>query len=157
MSEPKMKDPLTCRSYSVQLGSRKHTSLLEVWARLMETDLHNILVLLGITVVADKRILSEEIEVFLRTSQDVQKQMRLTNPLPESRTLLWFEEHRADLSEFVQAQQFEQKFQGLLESLKHLADKDIILSAIEKIAKADGEFHVSEQALLALITSYWSR
>lgn len=118
-------------------------------------DLDDVLSLLGVTIIADKRVFSAEIEAFLKAAKDL-KLARLIDPkLSEARLLAWYEMNKDDLTEKVHSPYFKTWFYDCLDSLADLPDKSALLKAMGDISLSDGELHVSERALIVLAKLHW--
>ncbi len=117
---------------------------------------NDIFTLLALTVFADKRVFSEEVETFVRVAKNLQPELGIEPKLSEPRLLLWFENNRDTINAFLHAPNFESQLKALLGRLAVLPDKRPILKAMVVIAKADKDLHVSEKALIALARRAWS-
>ena len=119
------------------------------------TQTEHILSLLTATVFADKRVFSEEINVFLKGAARLDILRYNKTKMSETKLLLWYETNKASVKEKMVTPYFKDWFYDLLEKLSDVEDKDAILSVMEDISQADGELHVSERALSALAARYW--
>ena len=112
-----------------------------------------VLTLIALSIVADKRVLSSEITVFIKSAKLINKKIESDLPITEAKLLAWFENNRIILRDKVNLGPvgFERWFETVLADISDFEDKQFIMDMIEKIAQADGEVHVSETALLALV------
>lgn len=119
-------------------------------------DLDNILSLLAVTIIADKRVFAAEIEAFVKATTQL-KQARLIEPkLSEAKLLSWYEMNKDALTEKVHSPYFKTWFYDCLDSLSDIPDKSALLKAMREISLSDGELHVSERALIVLAELHWN-
>ena len=119
-------------------------------------ELHDLLSLLAVTIIADKRVLSEEIDSFVEASNALYIARVMEPQLTEAKLLTWYEENKDELKQNVKSPGFEKWFYGCLDRLNHIRDKQAVLKVMADIANSDGELHVSERALMALAARYWN-
>lgn len=119
-------------------------------------DVNGVLTLIALSIVADKRILSSEITAFIKNAQLIDKKLKNDSPITEAKLLAWFENNRVTLRDKVSLGPvgFEHWFKTVLADISDFEDKSFIMDLIEKISQADGEVHISEKALLALVGRY---
>ena len=116
---------------------------------------HDVLTLLAVTVFADKHVYSSEIKEFINVAKTLPHCQNPDDKLSEARLLAWFEQNRLELKSLHASQAFEDWLLSLLERLSGLKDKTSLLQAMRLIARADGEVHISETALITLAKYYW--
>ena len=121
----------------------------------MKTELSNILNLIAVTILADKRIYASEIETFIKATSQLDAVKSLEPKISEARLLSWYELNKADIQEKIATPYFKDWFYKLLDQLAHIPEKKPILDVMKSIAEADGEVHVSERALMTLAERYW--
>lgn len=123
---------------------------------MISDDLHDVLSLLAATIFADKRVFATEIETFLKMTETIRKIRKTDEALSEAKLLSWFDANVDSIRHKLQTPDFEQWFYGCLDKLDGLYDKQALLDLMSKIAKADNEFHISEQALIVLTAKHWN-
>lgn len=119
-------------------------------------ELNDLLSLLAVTIIADKRVLSEEIDRFISASNGLYIARVIEPRLTEAKLLAWYEAHKDDLKQRLNGPDFEKWLYGCLNRLNHIRDKQAILDVMADIAVSDGELHVSERALMALTARHWN-
>ena len=119
-------------------------------------NVNGVLTLIALSIVADKRILASEITAFIKNAQLIDKKLKNDSPITEAKLLAWFENNRVTLRDKVSLGPvgFERWFKSVLADISDFEDKSFIMDLIEKISQADGEVHISERALLALVGRY---
>lgn len=110
----------------------------------------SVLELLAMTIFADKKVCSEEIMAFVETVQFLQVKNVLLTDLSEAKIILWYETYKSSLAEQLKTAEFEDWLRKTLAQVRQVADKQVILEGIEKIARADNELHISEKAFKVL-------
>lgn len=108
------------------------------------------------TIFADKRILSEEIDAFAQSVKSLQSQTILDSQLSETGVLVWYEANKCALGNAMKSHKFEDWLHKVSPALRKLDDVSPIMNAIAQISNADDEYHVSENAYAALIKKYAS-
>jgi len=106
--------------------------------------------LLAMTIFADKKICSEEIKAFSVSVQDLQERKVLISNFTETKIILWYEMYKLPLQEKLKTHNFEFWLAQTLETVNKSAHKPAILDAIDYIARADDEHHISEKAYKVL-------
>ena len=123
---------------------------------MISDELHDLLSLLAATIFADKRVFATEIETFLKMAEMIRKIRKTDEALSEAKLLSWFDANVDSIRNKLQTPDFEPWFYGCLDRLSGLSDKQAVIDIMLKIAIADDEFHISEQALIVLIANYWN-
>lgn len=118
-------------------------------------DLDNILSLLAVTIIADKRVFAAEIQAFVKATTQLKQALLIEPKLSEAKLLSWYEMNKDDLTEKVHSPYFKTWFYDCLDSLADLPDKSALLKAMGDISLSDGELHVSERALIVLAKLHW--
>jgi len=109
-----------------------------------------VLELLAMTIFADKKIYSEEIKAFSASVQDLQSKEVLSTDFCETKIILWYELYKRPLQEKLKTHNFEFWLEQTLERVNKSTHKPAILDAIDYIARADDEHHISEKAYKVL-------
>lgn len=118
-------------------------------------EIEDIMSLLVLTVFADKKLYSEEIETFISLAKEMEAFNSAENRMSEAKMLVWFENNKFDLMVRLETPDFEAWFYELLDRLAHINHKPLILKCMARLAAADDDVHVSERALLALTAKHW--
>lgn len=119
-------------------------------------ELEDLLTLLAMMIVADKKVLSEEIEVFMGTACSLEKELGLVPSLTTAKLLAWFHVNADKLRSLLSKAEFERELNSLFARLSSIPNKQPILDRMLEISAADDEFHVSEEALMVLAARYWN-
>ena len=122
---------------------------------MLARDIDDLLTLLALSIFVDKRVFAEEITTFMRESKTLQSGLQIEPRLTEARLLSWFEAHREALKKQVEALDFTSWIIPLLERLKPLHDKSLILDMMNEISISDGELHETEDNLIKLAAHHW--
>lgn len=131
----------------------------ELWnntPRSVSTDSQSVIELLAMTMFADKQVLAVEIQTFVDIVLRFQRDHVITTQLTEADIIKWYETRKDDLAYVVQNHVFEQWIDDKIKALEGFPDKHLLLRAMDEIAQADGEKHVSEQAFEILTTQKWA-
>lgn len=114
---------------------------------------HAVLTVIALSVFADKRVLSTEITAFVKSADIIQKKVKSDIPVTEAKLLLWFELNRMDIRDKMRLGPvgFKRWFDTLMAELASISDKAFISEIVQRIAYADGELHISEQALKVML------
>jgi len=116
----------------------------------------SVLRLLAMTIFADKRVLSEEIKVFVETVLAFQKTGVIQGNFTEARLILWYETNKDEFSNILERHSFTEWFSTELSHLSDFEHKSELIEAVLKIARSDDDEHVSEQALAVLMAKKWN-
>lgn len=120
---------------------------------MFNNEVNGVLTLIALSIFADKRVLASEITSFIKSAGVINKKVKSETPITEAKLLAWFENNRIFLRDktLLGPVGFEHWFKTILTDVSDFEDKSFIMDMIEKIAQADGEVHISEKALLALV------
>ena len=121
-------------------------------------DMEDILTLLSIAIFADKRVFLSEIQIFTRSVSSLKLSHLDFSTVTEARALNWFELNRDNLEQkfSLPTGQFEAWLCPILARIRNHADIGALKYLMQLIFEADGEVHISEKALLALLEREWS-
>lgn len=119
-------------------------------------DVDCVLELLAITMFADKQVLASEIQAFVEIVLRLQRDNTLSTNMSEAKIILWYELHKEELTRVMQHDVFESWIEERIHKLRDFPDKHLLLRAIDEIAIADGEKHISEKALHVLTARKWA-
>ena len=117
--------------------------------------MNDILTLLALEVIADKRVLTDEVDTFVDTARHLQEIMNIDPVLSDETLFAWLESNYQNLQNIVSGSDFDRKLQDLFSRLEALPNKAAVLKGMARISIADGEVHVSEQALIILAARHW--
>lgn len=118
--------------------------------------IQNILKLLALTVFIDKRVYANEIDAFMKSTENLDALTQLDNALTPAKLLEWFEANQHDLkTQLSETSEFKSLLRPILDDLADHKEKHAILNRMIKISKADDEFHKSEENLISLTAKHW--
>lgn len=117
---------------------------------IMKTEIEDVLTLLILMVHADKRVFAEEIDAYLVSARSIFATGYRANQPSEAVLLLWYESNKENIIAKLSDPNFEVWFTALIGRIVRLSIFEQVIEALGKIAHADKELHVSEQALLIL-------
>lgn len=134
-------------------GDKHSPQLCRLVLFVLNKEVNGVLTLIALSIFADKRILSSEITFFIKSATAINKKVKSDTLITEAKLLAWFENNRITLRDKTSLGPvgFEHWFKTVLADVSDFKDKSFIMDMIQKIAEADGEVHVSEKALLALL------
>ena len=120
-------------------------------------DTHKVLSLFAAMVAADKRVYAVEIEMFMQVTIEFFEKTNIATPPSQARLLMWFDLNREIIQSKLTQRNFESWFEDLLSHVSDVYPAEYINQALDQIACADGELHISEKALMVLVEKYWQR
>lgn len=125
---------------------------------MIQSEMNDILMVLAVGVFADKKVLSSEIQVFIRSVSRVQLSKRDIPMISEAKALTWFEMNKDEVRQKFAGprSEFDAWFVPILERVGEHANKEACLHLLNMIFLADREIHNSETALMALIKRVWN-
>ena len=124
--------------------------------RRLDDVTQSVLELLAVTMFADKKVLASEIQAFVANVQWLQNDYVLKTSLSEGEIIKWYEANKDAMRALIQPGNFEAWMDIKVEELKDFPDKHLLLRAMDEIAHADGEKHISEKALEVLTAKKWA-
>jgi len=120
---------------------------------MFDHEVEAVLSVIALSIFADKRVLSTEITAFVKSADVISAHVNSDLQLSEPKLLLWFELNRERIQAKMQLgpAEFEAWFDSIFEDFARIPDKTFISDIVENIARADGELHISEKALSAML------
>jgi len=120
---------------------------------MFNTQTEAVLSLTAFAIFADKRVLSEEINKFISFADILEVTNISDIKITEAKLLHWFEMNKSDLQKKMEIghEGLSDWLNLVLDDLDGFKRKDLILEWINDIACADGEHHISEKALFAIV------
>ena len=124
---------------------------------MLTKTIENILTILALTVFADKRVFSNEIDSFVNSARNLESLSNPETDITPAKLLDWFEGHREALKgRMDQRATFEDWLNPILDDLTDHPDRHAMFNRMIEISKSDGEVHVSEKALMVLAAKRWN-
>jgi len=114
-----------------------------------------ILKLLGLVVVADKKVLEEEIVSFLKSVTELRAIVDPTISLTERMLRDWFWLNKSALEEIVDSPYQDTGLCKIIAPIKSIPHKLDVISHMVKIAVSDGEYCDAEKNLIKKTCLFW--
>ncbi len=120
-------------------------------------ELDDVMTLLAISIVADGRVVSEEVEVFTKAATQLRLSELVTTPPSEESAGAWFTKYHADIRAVVfgPRPEYEARLKVLLDRVADHVRPDALLHTLHMISISDGEMHPSETRLISFIKHHW--
>lgn len=116
---------------------------------------HDIMTLLSLVVLADKRVYKEEVDTFVSAAVKLNGQVNPGLFITEKMALSWFIENRDGLKSALQSPSINIQIDRILGTLKPLKNKQAILTVMKAIAQADSDYHKSEHYMVKRAATLW--
>ena len=126
---------------------------------MIEPEFEDILTVLAVGIFADKKIISTEMQVFIRSVSSVQLSTLDLNRVSGARALSWFEMNKDFIREKFDGPrpEFDAWLIPILERISQHVDKDEFKKLLNEIFLADDELHISESAMTVLVNMVWDK
>jgi len=116
---------------------------------------HNVMTLLTLVILADKRVYKEEVDTFVSTVKSLNETISPDIFMTEGMAFDWFKSNRTRASHLLVGPDVEKNILALVENTKNVPDKKAIISAMEQIANADSDYHASEDNIINKCVKGW--
>ena len=122
----------------------------------MTTDeWHNIMTLLTIVILADKRVYKEEVDTFVHTVKALNQSISPEIFMTEGMAFDWFKSNRMRVSNLLVGPSVEANIKNLIRNTRNVPGKSKIIDAMQRIAQADSDFHKTEQNVIKRAADGW--
>ena len=115
----------------------------------------DILVLLTIAVVIDRRVYKEEVDAFRREALALREVLTPDMIFSDKMAFDWFLVHRDNVLDWLREPNAKDIIIGHIQKLKNEPARARILEAMYAISIADKEFHPNEDDLIGLTAKHW--
>lgn len=115
-----------------------------------------VLQLLGLIIVADKRVLKEEVDTYLDVVSELRVTIDPTISLTRHMALDWFTLNKSDLQDVIENLAYDTVLLETLSAIKSMPHKLDVISAMVRIAVSDGEYSNVERGLIKKTILYWN-
>ena len=122
----------------------------------MANQIDDILTLLALTILADKKVVNQEVDSFLQIAPQITNGLGAKKPMSQPNLLAWLYTHQARIKKMFSSPNFDQILIGLFTRTQSIPNKQAVLNKMNEISTADDEFHVSEKALIVLAARHWN-
>lgn len=112
--------------------------------------------LLGLIVMADKKVYQEETEAFTNAAVQLQKIISPEMMMTRKMALDWFIDHRDRLKEITYTQDYARELTEITTQLQGLPEKIDVIRAMITIATADDAYHVKEKVIIQKTMQHWN-
>ncbi len=121
-----------------------------------DKQLENILRLLSIVILADKKVYPEEVDVMSSMIKELCSEIDQNLFITKKMAGDWFRMNRASLESVLQGPYRNDFIHESLLSLKDSPHTQNLHKLILKVSNSDGEFHEKERSLAILAERLWS-
>lgn len=122
----------------------------------MTTDeWHNILTLLTVIILADKRVYKEEVDTFVATVKSLNEKISPEIFMTEGMAFDWFKSNRMRVDNMLVGPNVDRNIKQIISNTARVPGKSHILNAMQTIARADSDFHKNEQTIIKRAAAGW--
>lgn len=122
----------------------------------MTTDeWHNILTLLTVIILADKRVYKEEVDTFVATVKSLNEKISPEIFMTEGMAFDWFKSNRMRVDNMLVGPNVDRNIKQIISNTARVPGKSHILDAMQTIARADSDFHKNEQTIIKRAAAGW--
>ena len=115
----------------------------------------DILTLLTMIIVADKRVYKEEVDTFVTAVYELNNAISPDIFFTESMAFEWFKSNRASVRNMMTGRSGEANVKDVIIRLKKLKYQEEILRSMARIAHADSEYHDKEHHVIKQAAYSW--
>lgn len=116
----------------------------------------HILKLLGLIIVADGRVLKEEVDSYLDVVMELRCVIDPTIVLTRRMARDWFYLNKKDLENIINGLAYDTELLATLKEIKSLPHKLDVITGMVKIAVSDNDYHKIERGLIKKTILYWN-
>jgi len=116
---------------------------------------HDVLTLLTIVILADRRVYKEEVDSFVDTIKSLNAEISPEIFMTDGMAFDWFKSNRDRVSNLLIGPNVDKTIKTIIARTRHIAGKTSVISAMNKIANADSDFHKSEQNIIKRTAYGW--
>lgn len=116
----------------------------------------HILKLLGLIIVADKKVLKEEVDTFLDVINELRAVIDPTISLTRHMAFDWFMLNKDELLDIINSLAYDTALLETLSEIKSMPHKLDVISGMVRIAVSDGVYSNVERGLIKKTILYWN-
>jgi len=116
---------------------------------------HEILTLMTIVVLADKRVYKEEVDTFVKAVKTLNDIISPEIFMTEGMAFDWFKSNRERVGKMLVGKDVERNIKDTITRTKNVPGKPEIVKAMQKIAQADSDYHKSEHGVIRRAAYGW--
>jgi|GEM_PF-4207556 len=117
---------------------------------------HNIFQLLGIMVVANKRVFPEDMKAFLDSAIELASVVDPSITITRKMTKDWFLINKDELTQMVDSLAYDTAIISILSDIKSFPFKLDVMTCMVRIAIADGDYGDMEKMFIKKTILYWN-
>jgi len=122
----------------------------------MTTDeWHDILTLLTIVILADRKVYKEEVDCFTKQVKRLNETISPEIFMTESMALDWFKSNRDRVKNLLVGPKVDQNIRQIILRTKNVPGKSAIIKTMKSIANADSLYHQSEHDVIRRAAYSW--
>ena len=115
-----------------------------------------ILKLLGLIIVADGRVLKEEVDTYLDVVMELQCVIDPSIVMTRRMARDWFFLNKESLEDVINGLAYDTELLAILKEIKSLPQKLDVITGMVKIAVSDNDYHNVERGLIKKTILYWN-
>jgi len=116
----------------------------------------HILKLLGLIIVADKKVLPEEVDTYLDVVSELRAIIDPTISLTRHMARDWFMLNKDDLMDVIDSLAYDTVLLDTLSAIKSMPHKLDVISGMVRVAVSDGVYSNVERGLIKKTILYWN-
>lgn len=116
---------------------------------------HNVMTLLTLVILADKRVYKEEVDAFVVSVKKLNETISPEIFMTEGMAFDWFKSNRSRVTNLLVGPKIEQNIQELISNTKNVPGKAAIIRAMQEIANADSDYHKNEETVIGRCAKGW--
>lgn len=116
---------------------------------------HNVMTLLTLVILADKRVYKEEVDTFVDSVKTLNETISPEIFMTKGMAFDWFKSNRNQVANLLVGPKVEQNIRELISNTKKVPGKSAIIRAMQEIANADSDYHKSEETVIGRCVKGW--
>ncbi len=116
---------------------------------------HDILTLLTMVIMVDRRVYKEEVDTFVKTVKQLNDSISPETFMTEGMAFDWFKSNRERVKNLLVGKDVDRNIKTAITRTKNIPGKALIIKAMGSIAQADSDFHKSEHTVIRRAAYGW--
>jgi len=116
---------------------------------------HDVLTMLTIVILADRRVYKEEVDTFVSAVQFLNKAISPDMLMTKGMAFDWFKSNKKRVANLLVGSQVDKSIENLIKRTDKIPGQGAILAAMQDIAQADSDFHKNEQNIIEKCALGW--
>ena len=116
----------------------------------------HILKLLGLIIVADGRVVKEEVDTYLDVVMELRCVIDPTIVMTRRMARDWFYWNKKELEAVIDGLAYDTELLAILKEIKALPQKLDVITGMVRIAVSDNDYHIVERGLIKKTILYWN-